>query len=373
MTATRVAPATARAIARVLLGWYDAHRRDLPWRRTRDPYAIWVSEMMLQQTQVATVIGYYARWMERFPTVSALARAREDDVLHAWQGLGYYSRARNLWRGAQVVVRDHGGAVPRTPEMLRALPGIGPYSAGAIASIAHGERAAIVDGNVVRVLCRLLGLRGDPARAPLKADLWTVAAALVPGDRPGDFNQALMELGATVCLPRSAQCEACPLAARCVARAEGTVDALPELAKRATAEAVSRAAALVSRRGRVLVVQVPDAAPRWAGMWQFPNTDVARGERPERAACRAVHDAVGLTSQPGVAAVTVRHSVTHHRITLDVFRCTATAGLPRALGCKAFEWASMSDLDALAMPAAHRRIAGWVQAHAAPRSPHSRS
>jgi A/G-specific adenine glycosylase len=371
-TRASVTPGAARAVARALLDWYDEHRRDLPWRRTRDPYAIWVSEMMLQQTQVATVLGYYARWLDRFPTVSALAAAREDDVLHAWQGLGYYSRARNLWRGAQAVVSEHGGAVPRTVDALRALPGIGPYSAGAIASIAHGERAAIVDGNVIRVLCRLFGLRGDPSRAPLKNDLWALAGALVPEDRPGDFNQAMMELGATVCLPRGARCAACPLAKRCVAHQGGTVDELPELAKRTAAVAVARAAGLVTRKGRVLVVQVRDSASRWAGMWQFPNTDVARGETPERAACRAVHDAVGLAARAPRLAVTVRHSVTHHRITLDVFECDAAHGAPRALGCKAFAWAKLEELETLAMPAAHRRIASSLRARPEPRSVRNR-
>jgi A/G-specific adenine glycosylase len=348
------------AFAPALLAWYDAHRRDLPWRRTRDPYAIWVSEMMLQQTQVATVHGYYERWMQRFPTVRDLASAREDDVLHAWQGLGYYSRARNLWRGAQVVVSAHAGRLPRTAAALREIPGIGPYSAGAIASIAHGERAAVVDGNVVRVLCRVFGLPGDPARAPLKAELWARAAALVPEDRPGDFNQAMMELGATVCLPRTPACEECPLRKRCVALAKGTVHELPALAPRAAAVPVARAAAIVTRLGRVLTVQAPPAAPRWAGMWLFPSSDVGPAESPAAAAVRAVRDAVGLRAAPGELALTVRHSVTHHRITLDVFRCTASHGKARPVGAAALAWVEPSALGELAMPAAHRRIALWL-------------
>jgi A/G-specific adenine glycosylase len=340
-----------------LLPWYDASRRDLPWRRTRDPYAVWVSEMMLQQTQVATVLGYYDRWMRRFPTIRDLAGAAEHDVLHAWQGLGYYSRARNLWRGAKAVVSEHGGKMPATAASLRSLPGIGPYSAGAIASIAFGERAALVDGNVVRVLCRLFGLGGDPSRNPLKAELWKLAERLVPPDRPGDFNQALMELGATVCTPRAPRCNACPVRKGCVAHRDGSAERLPELPERTESVAVARAAAVLERRGRVLCVRVAESASRWAGMWQFPNTDVARGEASTDAAARAIREATGLSAAPAERLLTVRHSVTHHRITLEVFRCSAPRGTARAVDCGAVDWVAPSALDELAMPSAHRRIA----------------
>jgi A/G-specific adenine glycosylase len=319
--------------------------------------------MMLQQTQVATVLDYYDRWMKRFPTVSALARAAEDDVLHAWQGLGYYSRARNLWRGARTVVNEHGGHLPRTAAALRALPGIGPYSAGAIASIAFGERAPLVDGNVVRVLCRVFGRRGDPSRSPLKAELWEIASRLVPADRPGDFNQALMELGATVCTPRAPRCDVCPLRDGCTARRDGLVERLPELPKRTESVAVPRAAAVVERRGTVLCVRVPDGATRWAGMWQMPNADVASDETAESAASRAVHEAAGLSVQSGERLLRVRHSVTHHRITLDVFRYEASRGTARASAASAVDWVAPSDLDALAMPSAHRRIARFLVAN----------
>lgn len=355
-----VLPAPSPTLARDLLRWYDVHKRDLPWRHTGDPYAVWVSEVMLQQTQVATVRGYYERWMKRFPTLAALAKAPEDDVLHAWQGLGYYSRARNLQKGAKAVVADHGGQVPRTVTELRTLPGVGPYSAGAIASIAHGERAAIVDGNVVRVLCRFFGLRGDPTRAPLKAELWRLAEAAVPETRPGDFNQAMMELGATVCLPRNARCDECPLARTCVARKGKIVDELPELPKRRTTIDVPRAAAVVFRSDRVLVVRARDDAPRWPGMWQFPSSDVARRESASETAERAVRDTVGLAVNVGELAFTVRHSVTHHRITLDVFRAVSREGAPGEVECSEVAWKRPTELPALAMPSAHRQIARWL-------------
>jgi A/G-specific adenine glycosylase len=343
-------------IQRALLDWYDAHRRDLPWRRTRDPYAVWVSEVMLQQTQVATVTAYYEAWMRRFPDVAALARAREDEVLHAWQGLGYYSRARRLLDGARAVVARHGGRVPDNVEELRALPGIGAYSAGAIASIAYGRPEPVVDGNVTRVLTRLFALRGDPARAPLRRELWQRARALLFEPRVSDFNQALMELGATLCAPHEPRCSECPLAAECLAQRAGIADELPEAAHRPKPTAVHMVAAVVSRRDRVLVTELARDAPRWAGMWQFPTAEVMARETVRRALARAVRDAVGLDADVAELVTVVRHSVTRYRITLDAYRARAR-GRARSLGCAAFAWKRPSELEALAMPAAHRTIA----------------
>ena len=355
-TGKTTSPSSAEraALRRSLLRWYAAHARDLPWRRTQDPYAIWVSEVMLQQTQVATVIPYYERWLRRFPSVTALARAREADVLHAWQGLGYYSRAKRLLAGARAVAERHGGEVPADLEALRALPGVGRYTAGAIASIAHDARAALVDGNVERVLCRVLGLKGDPKRAPLSARLWELADALLPARGARDFNQALMELGATVCTPRSPDCERCPWGKRCVARAKGRQAELPGSGRRARVTAVSMVAAVVERNGRFLVARVPEDAPRWAGLWQFPNAELGRGERPVAALARAV----GAEVRDATHALRVVHSVTRYRISLEVFRCAA----PGATGT----WKRPTELETLAMPAAHRRIADHLTAAPAP-------
>jgi A/G-specific adenine glycosylase len=236
---------SAERVRRRLLDWYGRSRRDLPWRRVRDPYAIWVSEVMLQQTRVATVIPYYERFLARFPTLTALARAEESEVLAAWQGLGYYRRARALHRGARAVAADHGGSLPRDLEGLRAIPGIGPYTAGAIASIAFDTPAPVVDGNVTRVLCRLYALGGDPAKNPLRAELWRRAAQLVPAARASDFNQALMELGATVCTPRAPRCDECPLRRACLARSHGSAEALPEKKRRLPTVAVRASAGVV--------------------------------------------------------------------------------------------------------------------------------
>jgi A/G-specific adenine glycosylase len=311
---------------------------------------------MLQQTQVATVRGYFERWMERFPDVLTLADSGESEVLHAWQGLGYYSRAKNLHRGAQAIARDHGGALPTTANELRTLPGIGPYSAGAIASIAFGERVPLVDGNVVRVLSRLFALRGDPTRGPLKKRLWEIADELVPAASPGDFNQALMELGATVCSPRAPRCDVCPLRTRSKARSKGVVDQLPELPRRRASVAVARAAAVVWSKGRVLVVRVPPDSTRWSGFWKFPNTDVAPKESAKDAARRAARAAVGHGVSGTAPLLTVRHSVTHHRITLDVFRCDVSSGT-RARSTDDVAWRRPDELDALPMPAPDQRIA----------------
>lgn len=338
---------------RATLGeWYRSAARDLPWRRTRDPYAIWVSEVMLQQTRVATVIPYFERWMQRFPTVTALAAANEDDVLRVWQGLGYYSRARSLLKGARAVVERHAGRMPEDLDELRALPGIGPYTAGAIRSIAFDRPAAIVDGNVIRVLTRLYALEGDPGRAPLKQKIWELAETLVPEQGARDFNQALMELGATVCSPKGAECERCPLGKECVARQRGWQARLPELAKRPEPTPVHMVAAVVERNGRFLLTQLADDAPRWGGMWQFPNTELGAKESVELALKRTLH-ALGLEADAGTHILTVRHSVTRYRIQLDVHRVEAR-GNPRA---KPIAWKRRAELVELALPSAHRRIA----------------
>jgi A/G-specific adenine glycosylase len=348
---------TARAIGRALLAWYAEHRRDLPWRKSLDPYAVWVSEMMLQQTQVATVIPYFERWMARFPDVATLARADESEVLHAWQGLGYYSRARNLQRAAARIVAQHSGRVPDAVEVLRALPGIGPYSAGAIASIAYGKAEPLVDGNVIRVLTRLFALRGDPNRTALKNQIWEHARALVPEQAPGDFNQALMELGATVCTPRTPRCGACPLSAQCQALKQGLEETLPDLPPRAKATPVHMVAAISARAGRVLVTRLLPEAPRWAGMWLFPNVEVERAETPEAAVRRALHAAVGLSAEAKGIVCVVRHTVTRFRITLDAYRTGPASGVAEAVSVAEFAWKKPSELGELAMPKAHRAIA----------------
>jgi A/G-specific adenine glycosylase len=305
---------------------------------------------MLQQTQVKTVLGYYQRWMQRFPTLSALAAAEDADVLHAWQGLGYYSRARRLLSGARAVVEKHGGELPRSPEALLALPGIGPYSAGAIASIAFGLPEPIVDGNVVRVLCRLFALRGDPAKAPLKQRLWSLARELVPADKPSEFNQSLMELGATICTPSSPRCPECPVAKHCRGLSLGIERELPELAKRKAPTELRTAAAYVRRGDAVLLRQLPADAPRWAGLWVLPFAELSATETPELGAARALRELELNGSSIGVLRE-ARHTITRFRITLSVVECKLTARAPRAAA-----FFTRAEIERRALPAVHSRL-----------------
>ncbi|HEV2131455.1 MAG TPA: A/G-specific adenine glycosylase, partial [Longimicrobiaceae bacterium] len=275
-----------------LLAWYDQHRRPLPWRTPEggapDPYRVWLSEVMLQQTRVETVKPYFERWLEHFPNLEALAAAPLEEVLKAWEGLGYYSRARNFHRAVREVAERYGGEVPGEPGALRALPGVGRYTAGAVASIAFGREEPVVDGNVRRVFARWTD---DPD--PKEADLWRLAEALVPGERPGDLNQALMELGATVCTSRSPRCPVCPVQGFCAAYAAGTQEQRPARKPQRTLPHEDTAVAVVEREGRLLVVRRPVDA-RLGGMWEFPGTVCRRGESVAAAAERGVREGLGL-------------------------------------------------------------------------------
>lgn len=342
------------ALAAAIVAHYRRHRRDLPWRRTRDAYAIWVSEIMLQQTRVATVIPYWERWMARFPTVAALAAAPLDDVLAAWAGLGYYSRARNLHRGAQWVVA-HGG-LPRGAAELRAVPGVGAYTAGAIASIAWGERAPLVDGNVARVLARVFAIEDDVRTTAGQKRLWALAGelmtALAPSTDPGALNQGLMELGATVCTPSSPTCLTCPIAGQCAARASGRQDQLPRLPARRRADELPELAAValwIERRGRVVVARRP-AAGLYGGLWELPQADDAP------AAARAV--GVTLTGAPRPLGEH-RQTLTHRRLHLRLMRA-AVRGVPTVVagdGYQAVQWVAIADLTTLGVSSATAALA----------------
>ena len=310
---------------------------------------------MLQQTQVATVLRYFPAWMRRFPSVAALARARESEVLHAWQGLGYYSRARRLHQGARVVADRHGGRVPRDHAQLLALPGIGAYSAGAIASIAFGQRKPLLDGNVIRVLSRHFGWRGDPGKQPLKGALWRLAEELVPAERPGDFNQALMELGATVCTPRAPSCETCPLRRDCVAQRDGLTLQLPELPSRAKPTRVRVAAAIVRDGEHLYVRRLGSQAPRWAGLWTFPHVELLTRETAKAAAKRAALEALGLEVRVGRRVTRFEHTITRFRISVDAFEATLASSHTRPAA--SVKRVRPSELSSLAMPTPHRKLA----------------
>ncbi len=337
-----------------LLAWYRAHRRDLPWRRTRDPYAIWISEAMLQQTRVETVIPYWERFLERFPSVRDLAEAEPDAVLGAWAGLGYYGRARNLQRAARAVVERFGGALPEEPDALASLPGIGRYTAGAIASIAFDRPAPVVDGNAAHVLARLRGIREDVASPAGRERLWKEAEALVAGPAPGELNQALMELGATLCLPRAPRCLACPVSRLCDARSAGDVEALPRKAPRREPRRALGVAALVLRGGRALAVRRPPQG-LLGGLWDLPGGEARRGERPGDALARILADALGLRAIRVRPAGEVAHAFTHRALRLHVFRAEAGPGRVRRSGFDAHRWLAPRALHGLPQSALTRK------------------
>jgi A/G-specific adenine glycosylase len=330
-----------------LLAWFDRHRRDLPWRNTADPYAIWLSEVMLQQTQVATVIPYWRRFLERFPNVQALAAAQLPDVLALWRGLGYYSRARNLHRAAKEVASKHGGRLPSTAEQLLELPGFGRYTAGAVASIAFGEAAPLVDGNVARVLSRLFVVEGAPGDRQREARLWQLAEELVPGERPGAWNQALMELGATVCRPEGPTCLLCPVRAHCGALRQGRVDDLPPPRQRAAPKRLALAVAVWERRGSFLLARREESG-LFGGLWEMPCV-------PLRASLRALSVAfarLGLRLTVGESLGVVRRTLTHRALELHLFRATGRAVPRRAVEYRELRWASLAEAEALGMSTA---------------------
>lgn len=311
------AAATKRAaLHEALRPWYRAHARDLPWRRIRDPYRVWLSEVMLQQTRVDTVIGYYERFLARFPGADALANAPLEEVLSVWSGLGYYHRARALHRTACVVRDVHGGAFPASVAALRELPGIGDYTAGAIASIAFDAPAALVDGNVARVLSRLFALDADVRSSRGLAALWKLADALVPREAPGEWNQALMELGATVCTPVEPACVVCPVRGSCEARAQGRERALPNVRPKKAPLVERRVAIVASDNERVLLAQ-RHAAGVFAGMWEPPSRSLSHEENDADAA-RGFASVLGVRGALSRAAP-VRHTLSHRRLEVAVF------------------------------------------------------
>jgi A/G-specific adenine glycosylase len=344
-------------IARRLRAWFRRHGRDLPWRRDRDPYAIWVSEVMLQQTQVATVIPYFERFLKAFPTVAALAAAPEQDVLRLWEGLGYYRRARALRRAAERLASDHGAAVPDDPAVFAALPGVGRYTLGAVLSQAFDRRLPILEANTVRVLSRLLGSRDDPRSAAAQRQLWGAAEALLPARGAGDFNQALMELGALVCTPRAPDCAACPLAGNCAAFRAGLQEEIPPPAPAAAVERVEEAAVVVRRRGTVLLARRPAAAPRWAGMWEFPHGPAAAGESHADVARRLPWELVGVEAELGAELLTIKHGVTRFRITLVCFEARHLKGEFRSEFYDEGIWLRPEQLHAYPVSAPQRRLA----------------
>ena len=350
----RLPPARAAALRRRLLSWWRGASRDLPWRLppgTTDPYRTWISEVMLQQTRVATVIPYYLRFLERWPTLEALAAAEPEEVLGAWSGLGYYARGRNLHAAAREAWKAHGG-LPASPPELARLPGFGPYTVGAVSSIAFGAALPAVDGNAVRVLSRLFAVEGEVRSGAGRARLEALARALVPRRAPGDWNQALMELGATLCRPRRPECHRCPLAGPCRARLEGRTDELPSPRRRPRARRLEMALARVERGGRLLLVRRPGEG-LLGGTWQLPGTEVPPGGDPA-AALRPVLRELGIRAAAGAELACVERELSHRRLRLRVLRCAPPPGrVPGKPG--RVRWTRPRDLTRLPLSTAMRR------------------
>lgn len=353
------APFSPETIVSHLLIWVQAARRDLPWRHDRSPYAVWISEVMLQQTQAATVAPYFERWMRRFPDLAALAAAPLDDVLKAWEGLGYYARARNLHRMAQTVMAQHGGRIPSERQALLALPGIGRYTAGAILSLAFGQAEPVLDGNVRRVLCRVCDIAGDPAEAATERQLWEIATALVaaaPAGMAGDLNEALMELGATCCTPGRPDCAACPIAAHCLAHDRGVEAERPATKPRArTPHHTTVAGVIQDAAGACLLIQRPPAR-LLGGLWGFPGGTLHPGEAHDTGLCRTIREQVGVEISVGAPVTRIEHAYTHFRITLHAYRGQLVSGAPRPILCAAVRWVAAGELPTLAFPVTDARI-----------------
>lgn len=339
-----------------LLAWYTRHKRDLPWRRdAHNPYRIWISETLLQQTQVTTVIPYYKRFLARFPTIRVLSTARLDTVLKTWEGAGYYARARNLHRAAKEIVARFGGKVPSTVQDLLTLPGIGRYTAGAIASIAFNRDAPVLDGNVTRVLCRYFNIRRDPKRTETQKQLWKLAEDLIPRGRAGKFNQALMDLGATVCTPRNPSCGKCPMNRTCAAKRLGAQDRLPAKPKKKIKPHKQIGVGIIWKGKKILIARRFDR-DLLGGLWEFPGGHRERGESLEECVVREIREELGVAVAVKEKFAAVEHAYSHFSITLNAFRCRYLRGQPRAIECAAFRWVSPRGLALYAFPAANRKI-----------------
>jgi len=344
------------AARRRLLRWYRANARDLPWRRTRDPYHVWLSEIMLQQTQVATVIPYFERFLAALPNIEALAAAPEELVLRLWEGLGYYRRARQLHRAAQLIVAEHGGRFPRTLADIMTLPGVGRYTAGAIVSIAFDLRAPILEANTVRLQSRLWRFDGDPTSAAGQAFLWNAAEQLLPRRGAGELNQALMELGSQVCLPRAPRCDACPLEALCPTRAAGVQEQIPRVKGKPRATAVRHLLLAIERDGRFLLRKGREE-DRWAGLWDFPrfelNSDVSAASRESIARFAAE---LGFSLAIGEQLAVWRHTVTRYRIELECYAARTKSRAALTNGSREQRWFTLEEIAELPLNTTGRKL-----------------
>jgi A/G-specific adenine glycosylase len=342
-----------------MLPWFVRNQRDLPWRRDREPYHIWVSEVMLQQTQAVAVSPYFERFLRAFPPVQALAAAEESEVLRLWEGLGYYRRARDLHRAARQIVARYNGQFPNDPVLVASLPGLGRYTCNAILSQAFDRRLPILEANSQRVLSRLFGRTEDPRQGAARRWLWQAAEDILPHRNVGAFNQALMELGALVCTPAAPRCSLCPLASRCLARQMGQQESIPARTTPPEIVHVQEAAVVVRRGAEVLLVRRPSTG-RWASLWEFPHAPLLDGESHEAAASRLLHQLTGLSVKLGAPLLTIRHGITRYRITLTCFEGEHAGGVFQSDFYGEGRWLSLADLASYPVSSPQRRLARFL-------------
>ena len=347
-------------IAARILKWYKRNSRDLPWRNTRNPYYIWISEVMLQQTQVDTVIPYYHRFLSRFPTVETLAEASLQDVLKTWENLGYYARARHLHAAAKEMLAQTGGKIPDNEKELLRLPGIGAYTAAAILSIAFGQRVPAVDGNVRRVLCRLFAIRDPLEDSRTLQHIHELATGLVPVKASSRFNQGIMDLGATICTPRNPSCGLCPVQKSCLAFDLSLQDALPVTRKRGPLPHRQMLAGVVyDGLGRLLIVRRP-LRGLLGGLWKFPGGEKGTGKSLKNSLIQEVHKELGIGVRVGKKITAVKHAYTHFRITLHAFRCSLKKGEPKAIKCQGWQWIDPKNLTDVPFSNVDRKIMAFL-------------
>jgi A/G-specific adenine glycosylase len=356
-----------QALRQALLAWYGDWGRTLPWRNIDHPYAIWVSEMMLQQTQVKTVLPYYQRWLEQFPTVETLAAADQQSVLKVWEGLGYYARARNLHKAAQFIVSDHNGEIPQDFEALTALPGIGKTTAGGILSSAFNLPFAILDGNVKRVLARLVALPVPPARA--LNDLWRLSEHLLDPDRPRDFNQALMDLGATLCTRRNPECDRCPWQAHCQAYNRNIQSELPMSEPKGPLPHKQIGVAVIWNDQQQILIDRRKQTGLLGGLWEFPGGKIEPGETIEACIAREILEELGIEIAVGDRLCTVTHAYSHFKVTLNVHHCTHLSGDPQPIECDEVRWVTLDAIEEFPFPKANIHIITALRAYAAGQTP----
>ncbi len=339
-----------------LLQWFTGAQRDLPWRKTRDPYSIWISEVMLQQTQVKTVLKYYSRFLQAFPDVATLAHASQQQVLKIWEGLGYYARARNLHKAAKYMVEHLGARIPATYDELRRIPGIGEYTAAAVASIAFGEPRAAVDGNVRRVLCRIFRFEEDVHSQKARDALQAYADRLLSPDRPGDFNQAMMELGATLCTPRKPKCLLCPVSRFCRARLELDDPAMLPLKRQTRAVPHYRVAVGIIWDEGYIFIDRRDENGMLGGLWEFPGGKIENGETAQEAVRREIKEELDLDIEVGDFYMEVRHAYSHFKITMYVYHCLYKGGEPRLTAARDWRWVKPEELRFYPFAAATQKV-----------------